>query len=131
MAAEKTSALITLLLLGIGQLVFALALFAWGRWVGRRQGGAGWRCLAWVPLIAGGIALTGIAWSSVYFARAFDAVETADASMKATLLAENISSAMNTTAWFALPTWALYLACIIAFFVGSLRRPRATPSTTP
>jgi hypothetical protein len=124
MATEKTSALVTFLLLGLGQLVLALALFAWGRWVGRRQGGAGWRRLAWVPLIAGGLALIGIAWSSVYIAQAFDAVEAADTSMKMTLLAENISRAMNCTACFALPTWALYLTCIIAFFVGSLRRPR-------
>jgi hypothetical protein len=123
-ATEKTQALVTFLLLGLGQLVLALVLFAWGRWVARRQGGTGWRRLAWVPLIAGGLALIGIAWSAVYILRAFDAVETGDASMKATLLAENISRALNTTVYFALPTWALYLTCIIAFFVGSLRRPR-------
>src|SRR6266487_5864644 len=122
------------LLLGQVVIAFALqasisiALWYWGRWVARRHAGTFWRLAAWAPLLALALALVGISVSVVFLMRAFGAVASADPSMKATLLAKNISMAMNCSALFVLPSWLLYLGGVVTFAVGSLLRPTASRS---
>jgi len=106
------------------QVLIALGLFAWARWVGRRRASVWWGRAAWLPLVALCLSLIGLCWSTVYIVRAFGAVADADPSQKATLLAANISEAMNCTALFAIPAWLLYLASLVASTVGSIMRPR-------
>jgi hypothetical protein len=79
--------------------------------------------MAWAPLVALGLAMTGMAMTSYIMLRTFGRVADGDPSTKATELARGISAAMNLTAFFALPSWALYLASLIVFLVGWLRRP--------
>jgi len=108
------------------QLIFSLALFAWGRWVARRKGTAGWRRAAWMPLVALVLAIAGVTASTLALLRSFQAIANADPAEKARLLAEHISEAMNATAFFAIPTVLLYLASVVAFFIGSVTRPASS-----
>ncbi len=107
------------------QVLVALGLHAWGRWVARRRGGGrGWRRAAWAPLVAVVLSIFGMIVPAVMLVRAFDGIANVDPAMKATVLAENISAAMNATALFAVPSTLLYLASIVAFAIGSLMKPR-------
>lgn len=108
----------------VTQLVVASALFAWGRWVARRHGSPGWRRAAWMPLIALGLSFTGVLITSVLLVRAFGAIATVDPAQKASVLAQQISEAMNATAVFLVPSWLLYGASVVTFATGSILRPR-------
>jgi hypothetical protein len=104
------------------QTAISVGLWTWGRSVARRRGGAFWRWFAWAPLVALGLSVVGTALSVWLLIRAFGAVSDGDPTTKATVLARGISEAMNVTAALVLPSWALYLASLIAFLVGTLRR---------
>lgn len=108
----------------VTQLVVASALFAWGRWVARRHGSPGWRRAAWMPLIALGLSLTGVLITSALLVRAFGAIAAVDPAQKASVLAQQISEAMNATAVFLVPSLLLYGASVMTFAAGSILRPR-------
>lgn len=106
------------------QVLVTVLLYLWARSVARRRGGVWWRRATWLPLAGLGLSITGVMVSTFYLVRAFQAVGSADPSMKATLLASNISEALNCTALFVLPTWLLYIASVVLSAVGSImRRP--------
>src|SRR3954470_17247375 len=113
------------------QAAVSLGLWMWGRWIARRHAAAFWRLAASAPLLALTLSLLGIGFSVVFLLRAFGAVASADPSMKATLLAKNISMAMNGAALFVLPSWLLYLGSLVAFAVGSLLRPTVVSRSAP
>lgn len=107
------------------QLAVSLALFAWGRWVARRHGTAGWRRAAWMPLGGLVLAVVGMAVTAVLLVGAFSSIASVDPSRKAAVLAEHISEAMNATALLGGASALLYAASFVAFGVGSLMRPHA------
>lgn len=104
-------------------VVCALVLFAWGRWVARRRGTAGWRRAAWMPIGALVTAAVGIVVSVFGLLRAFGAVASVDAADKARVLAQAISESMNAAVFFAIPSALLYVASLLAFAIGSLASP--------
>jgi hypothetical protein len=106
------------------QVFVTVGLHFWGRYVARRQGGRWWRRAAWMPIGAFVLSIIGVSLTAYWLVHSFRAVATVDPSMKATLLARGISNAMNCTALFAFPSWALFLASVVVFTVGSLMRPR-------
>ena len=124
-AQEGSAAFAILAAVGFQALVF-VGLHFWGRYVARRQGGRWWKRASWMPLVAFILSAIGVMLTTYFLVHAFRAITNVDPSMKATMLAQGISNAMNCTALFALPSWALFLASVIVFAVGSLKRP--TPS---
>jgi hypothetical protein len=108
------------------QVVVSLAIYAWARWVARRQGGRGWRIASSMPLVALVLSVTGLAWSVTLLSRAFEATAAVNAADRATYLSEGIAVAMRVAAIFALPSWGLYLGSLVTSFVGSVRRLRDT-----
>lgn len=108
------------------QAAFTAAMFAWGRWVARRQGGAQWAKAAWLPVWAGGFWVVGLVGTIAGLVRAFGGVSSLPAEHKARVLADGISTAMWATALMGAPSAGLYLAAIAVFAVGSLRT--ATPT---
>lgn len=108
----------------VSHLLVALGLFAWGRWVARRRGTAGWRRAAWMPIVAMMLSIVGVVVSTVMLIGSFDEVANVDAANKARVLAQHISQTMNVTALFALPSALAYAASFVAFAVGSVLRPR-------
>ncbi len=113
------------LVAAVVQALLAVGLLAWAGWVARRQRGRWWRRARWLPGVALGLALIGIASSGYFIARALTATSGSEPSMKATLLAQNISEAMNCAACFALPAWGLYLISVVLCVVGSVKRAAA------
>ena len=106
------------------QVLVTWALFAWGRWVPRRQGGSRlWRLAAWSPWISFALLMGGMVVSIALLVRAFSTVAAADPSHRARSLAMGISEAMSCTALFAVPAYAILLAGLVAFAIGSVRRP--------
>jgi hypothetical protein len=74
----------------IGGCLAAVGLTAWIRWIGE-----GWvRKTAAVPLV---VWVVSVGLAVFFTLRAYHAVEAADASQKAFLMAKNIGWAMNTT----------------------------------
>lgn len=108
------------------QLLAALVLFAWGRWVARRRGSAGWRRAAWMPIAAMVLSIVSVVVSTVMLVGAFDTVANVDAANKARVLAQHISETMNVMAFFALPSALLYAASFVSFAVGSVLRSRTS-----
>jgi len=106
------------------QLLIGLGLFVWARFVARRHRAPWWRHARWLPLVALALMLVGVGLSALLIVRAFSAVAGVDAAMKATLLAQGISEATNTGAFFSLPAWVLYVVSLVSSVVGSLGRPR-------
>jgi UPF0716 family protein affecting phage T7 exclusion len=115
----------TQLVLGIAlQLLVTWALTAWGAWVARRQGNTRfWRFASYTPWLSLGFLLVGTIIGVTLLSRAFEATKTVDPAHKAARLAEGISSAMNASALFMIPGYALLLFGIVSFAVGSLRKP--------
>jgi hypothetical protein len=106
------------------QLFVTLALGAWGRWVARRHGDTNfWRFARWTPWISMALLTIGAIVAVVLLTRAFEATKTTDAAHKATLLARGISEAMNASAMFMIPGYALLLFGVVSFAIGSLRSP--------
>lgn len=108
------------------QFLAALVLFAWGRWVARCRGSAGWRRAAWMPVAALVLSIVGVVVSTAMLVGAFDTVADVDAANKSRVLAQHISEAMNVTAFFTLPSALLYAASFVSFAVGSVLRPRTS-----
>ncbi len=128
MAGAEISILLSVVGAAGVQLLVSLGLYAWGRRVARRQGTRPWRRAAWLPNVALGLSVAGASVSAFYVVRAFGAISRVDAAHKAHLLAEGISTAMNCAAAFALPSWALYVASVVVFTIGTVRRPSAQPA---
>lgn len=105
-------------------LLVALMLFRWGRWVACRHGSTTWRRAAWMPIVAVLLFVVGVVVSTVMLIGSFGAVAHADAANKAQVLSQHISEAMNVTAVFLLPSALIYAVSLVAFTVGSLRRPQ-------
>jgi hypothetical protein len=113
-----------LLMLSVGlvlQMALALGLRRWGLAVAARLPGVWWRRMTWAPIVALTLSLTGAAVAAIILVRTFIAVSAGEPSEKATRLAQGISAAMNTTAFFAVGSTALFLASAVVFFVGWLR----------
>jgi len=108
------------------QALVTVGLHFWGRHVARRQGGRWWRRAAWMPLGAFVLSVVGVALTAYWLAHSFRAIATVAPSMKTTMLARGISNAMNCTALFTFPSWALFLASVVVFAVGSFKRPAAS-----
>lgn len=108
------------------QVLIVAALHAWGRWVAARQGGVAWRRATSMPWVALGLGSIGAAIGVGFAVRTFAAIGSVDPAEKATRLADGISRAMSYSAPFLLGSWALYLASLIAFLIGSVRAPRRT-----
>ena len=105
------------------QAALAVGLFAWGRWVARRQRGTWWRWAAWMPLGALVIGVVGVGLSVLLLVQAFGSVAAVDPALRAARLSEGIGRAMIPAA--AAPfSWALYVVSIVAFVVGSVPRRR-------
>src|SRR5688572_2772566 len=101
----------------------AWTLHTWGCWVARRRGGTGWRYAAVMPVGAFWLALIGIAISRFLLVPAW---RTPD---DPTHIAAAVSAALNATATFAALAAALYVASLVTFAVGTLRRaPQVTAS---
>ena len=108
------------------QLAFFFALATWGRWVARRNGNGGlFRIASYVPWIAFSLITIGTILGVVLLSRVFDAIKHSDPAYKATVLAQGISEAMNVSAMFLLPGYALLFFAIVTFAVGSFRRVHA------
>ena len=101
-----------------------VALYAWGRRVAARLGGAWWRRAAMLPLVAVASEFLGVALTAVFLVRSFGALGNVDPSRKAEMLARSISNAMNATAVFGGIAAMLYLASVVAFTAGTLRARR-------
>jgi hypothetical protein len=116
------------------QLLFTLGLSAWGRWVARRHGTVGWRRAAMLPWIAFAFAAIGVASTAFFLLHGLSAMHSAS-DRKAELLTNAIGNAMWSTVLTAIPAYALYLASIVAFVIGTLRkgvtRRRDRRSTDP
>lgn len=106
------------------QVAIVAALHAWGRWVAARQGGVAWRRAAWMPWVAFALGSIGAVIGVVFLLGAFAAVASVDPADKASRLAGGISNAMRYSAPFLLSSWALYVASVVAFLLGSVRSPR-------
>ncbi|MBW2732966.1 MAG: hypothetical protein JRH20_11290 [Deltaproteobacteria bacterium] len=117
--------LVVYILVGVlAQVLVTVLLYRWARAVAQRRGGVWWQRASWLPLLALGLSIAGTLVSAVHLVRAFQAIATADPSMKATLLASNISEALTYTALLVLPSWLLYIASIVVSAMGSMmRRP--------
>lgn len=114
-----------LLLAMIFQALVSVGLYAWGRWVARRQGrGRWWRLSCWLPLVGLALAAVGVALVSVYLVQGFGDLANVHPAEKAVVLARTISEAMNCTAFFASLSWVFYLGGVVVFTIGSVRRPR-------
>lgn len=112
------------------QGLVTVALFFWARRVARRRDGVWWRRATWLPLAGFGLSLLGVLVSTVYLVSAFKAVANADPSMKASLLASNISDAMSYTAFLVLPSWLVYGVSVVVSATGTMKkRPRPASST--
>jgi protein-S-isoprenylcysteine O-methyltransferase Ste14 len=105
------------------QALVTLGLHAWGRWVAARQGGRWWRRASWMPLLGLVLALLGIGTTVVLLVQAFGALSGVDAADRASALSDGIARAMVATAATAPVSALLYLASLIVFTVGSVRRP--------
>lgn len=103
------------------QSAVAIALHWWAGRVAARQETRFYRRARVLPMVALGLALTGIATCMALLVRAFGAVAVADPATKATQLAQSISMAMNCTALFLIPTALCYLASIAISIVGTLK----------
>lgn len=101
-----------------------VALYAWGRWVAARHGGAWWQRASKLPLVAVASELLGVALTAVFLVHSFGALDRVDPSHKAEVLARSISNAMNAAAVFRGIAALLYLASVVVFAVGTLRKPR-------
>jgi hypothetical protein len=123
-ASEGSMVFAVLAAIGFQALV-TVGLHFWGRYVARRQGGRWWKRASWMPLVAFVLSAVGVSLTTYFLVRAFRAITNVDPSQKATMLARGISNAMNCTALFAFPSWALFLASIVVFAVGSIKRPTA------
>lgn len=105
------------------QLLFLLVISAWGRWVARRNGNRPfWRVVSYLPFVSVALIALGTIVGVVLLTRAFETIG-ADPASKATRLAEGISSAMNASAMFLLPGYALLLFAFVSFAIGTLRAP--------
>ncbi len=101
------------------QFAVSVVLWHWGR--RHRHRGAFFRLMSNAPLVALAFAGTGMLITFIIFLNTMVRVSHGDPSMKATLLAQGISTAMNRTARYAFPAAALYVASAVTFFVGWLR----------
>jgi hypothetical protein len=122
MSSEAGIALAFILSVAL-QLLVPIGLWAWGRWVARRHGGRMWNVLAWLPLISLGLTMLGGCVSSLWIVRSFGMLAATDAATRATVLAQNISEAMNFGAVFALLALGLYFVVFVALILGSLKKP--------
>jgi hypothetical protein len=109
------------------QAGMAAVLTAWGRWVATRMGGSrAWTWAARGPWISFVLLLTGMVLTSWFLVRAFGAISNVDPGRKASVLAESISNALNVSAVFFIAGYAILLASVVMFIVGSVRtRPPA------
>lgn len=114
--------LFPILLALVGQAGIALGLHVWARWVGRRHRLPWWRRSAWLPVIAFVLTVVGVATAVVYLLLAFDAVNAVTPTLKATIVARNISRAVNVSAALSFPAWALYAVSVVTSLVGSMLR---------
>lgn len=125
MQASSSTLLLPLVGAATVHIGIAVGLAVWGRSVGRRHASRWWMALKWLPLLPLALALLSITVSSVLLLRAYDAIQHGPAATKATVLAQNISAAMNVTAFLSLPTWLLYGASVIGSLVGSVLKRTA------
>jgi hypothetical protein len=90
-----------------------VALWLWGRWVSRRQGGGRWRVTLWLPLIGFSVAIAGATLQMVSATTVFPSKRLAD-------------GYVETVRWGLLLGMLLYLASFVLCMAGSIRRPTAT-----
>jgi hypothetical protein len=118
------SAIVSEVVVGIlVQIGVSIALWKWGQSVARRHPRKFWQRSAWMPLIALVLSIVGLLTTITMLVKSFGAVAGADPAVKATVLAQGISEAMNWTAFLVLPAWGLYLASLVIFLVGTLKLP--------
>jgi hypothetical protein len=120
---EAFAALAVLVIAAIQALV-SFGILSWGRWVARRHGTAAWRYASWMPFGALVLMLMQYTTMAVMLVRGFDDVSAIGPEGKARFLGERISGAMNAGSLFGVPSWLLYTASLVAFTVGSIRKPR-------
>ncbi len=101
-----------------------VALYAWGRRVAARHRGVWWQRASKLPLVAVASELVGVALTAVFLVQSFGALDRVDPSRKAEMLARSISNAMNATAVFGVLAALLYVASVVVFAIGTLRKPR-------
>jgi hypothetical protein len=112
------------MLIGIAILVlFTWALRVWGRHVAQRQGGVWWRRAAWIPFLGFGATAFGLTWTVIALMQTFDSISTMEPAQKATALDQGISQAMFATTVLLPVSGVLYVASIVVFMAGTLRRP--------
>lgn len=119
-----STVIIELLVVVAVHAAVAWSLHAWGRWVAERQSGTGWRYAAVMPVGGFWLAMIGIVVSIFLLLITWRKVDHGDAADRATSLAEGVAMSLNLTATFAALSGALYVASLVAFAVGTLRRPR-------
>jgi hypothetical protein len=122
-----------LLLAGVaaGHIAIVFGLFTWGRWVARRHNRAFWHRAAWMSLV--GLALEGLGFivALAIFAGSFGGIVDSPGASEATALALAISRAMNWGVPIAAPTLLLYVASVVTFTIGSVKKAPGPQPTSP
>jgi hypothetical protein len=108
------------------QTIFTLLLVSWGKWVAKRQGDTRfWRFAAFAPWVSVVLLTAGAFISIALVFRAFNSTQSTYAGMKARVLAEGISDALNVGAFFLVPGYLFLFFAIGSFLVGTFRKPNA------
>lgn len=128
MSVHESLVVVPLLVAIAFHVALSLALHAWGRRVARRCQGRWWRRASWAPLAALGLSVVGMSMTVWRLTRGFGEVGREDPAYKAEALSRHISDAMQWTLLFGGPAAALYLAGVVTFLVGTLRRPDDGPA---
>jgi hypothetical protein len=111
------------LLVGILVQIAIASLLRWvALRIARRRGGAFWRWAAYVPLLGLACAVFGAIVSSVILVHTLRAIQFADPSVKASLLAQGISEAMNCSVLFVLAALVSYVGSAITSLAGWLKK---------
>ena len=109
-------------------LAVALALYAWGRWVCRRQRAPLYRLAARGILAGSVLALAGTAWALRELAKNPAGVSEAASEHAAAQLADRTAHAMAVAAWPVGIGNLVLLASVLVLLIGTFRAPdRAQP----
>ncbi len=106
-------------------LAMVAGLVLWGRSVARRRESRAWWLASWMPVVGLVVQHVGIAFTVSGLIAAFAAVSEAPPESRSSRLADGIATAMWATAIGLTVSAVIYLGCVIAFAIGTLRAPPA------